>query len=225
MDTAWHWVFLICAVAGATSIVFQFVMSLFGLAGHGFADGADLAHDLPHDLVHDGPHDVGHSLAHEVSHDQHGGHGPSWLFNLVSLRSIIAFLAFFGIGGMTALSANVSTMPSLLVALTFGITAFAVVGLLMLGMQQLKGDGTVQIERAIGEPATVYLPIPAAGAGMGKVHMRLQGRLSEYAARTAGALPLQVGAKVTVTRVCDFRTLEVEAMPEPAEALATSAAN
>lgn len=221
MDAILYFIFMTCAIVGSTVVVLQFAMSLLGFAGHSFADGIDLAHDIPHDMPHDLPHDLGHHLPHDVSHD-FSHFGPTWLFSMISLRTIVAFLAFFGIGGLGALGSNVSAVPAVLIAITFGVTAFVLVGLMMLGMRQLKEDGTIRIEGAIGQAARVYLTIPAAGAGIGKVHIRWQGRISEYPARTNEPQPLEVGAMVSVTRICEGRILEVAAVREPQAADAKS---
>ena len=56
----------------------------------------------------------------------------------------------------------------------------------------------------------MYLRIPGAKAGAGKVHLMLQNRTVEYQAVTAGA-ELPTGAPVKVVAVVNSDTVEVEA--------------
>ena len=64
-----------------------------------------------------------------------------------------------------------------------------------------------------GAPATVYLAIPGARGGVGKVTLTLQGRTVEYEAVTAGAR-IPTGAPVVVVDVVAPGTLEVTPTPE-----------
>jgi membrane protein implicated in regulation of membrane protease activity len=80
-------------------------------------------------------------------------------------------------------------------------------------MRRLTADGTVRIQRAIGEQATVYVPIAARQKRAGKVHLKLQDRLVEYEAVTSADEPLPTGARVRVVGLIGNR-LEVEPLPE-----------
>ena len=74
----------------------------------------------------------------------------------------------------------------------------------------LRADGTVRIQRAIGQHGNVYLRIPANRSGSGKIQFNLQNRTMEYLAVTAGQ-ELPTGAKVVVVGVVNPTTLEVQA--------------
>jgi hypothetical protein len=192
VDTA----FLVCAIAGGTVLVLQFLAGLLGL-------GAD--HGVDHD--HDTDHDHG---------DGHGhGHGTNWFAGLITLRSVTAGLTFFGLSGMVALSRGANDLTALAVAAAGGLVALYAVGQIMLGLKRLGDDGTVRVERAVGRTGTVYVPVPAANAGPGKVTLTLQKRTVEYAAYTAAAA-LPTGAKVRVVAVRGPTVVEVE----PVEAAA-----
>src|SRR3990167_6196998 len=78
----------------------------------------------------------------------------------------------------------------------------------MLWLASLQAEGTVRIGGAIGAPATVYLRIPRARSGAGKIQINLQNRTMEYEAVTEGdALP--AGARVVVVVVVNPETVEV----------------
>ena len=84
---------------------------------------------------------------------------------------------------------------------------------IMQAIGRLGEDGTVKVQRAIGQEATVYVPIPGAKSRAGKVQLKLQNRLVEYEAVTAGAEKLATGTKVRVIGLSG-NTLEVEPLHE-----------
>jgi hypothetical protein len=178
-----------CAVVGGTLLVCQLLLMLIGLGG----DHVDLHAD----------HDLG---------GDHGGFGSlGWFLGLLTFRSVIAGLAFFGLAGLS--TAKWSIVGSLIVSVGSGVVALVLVGLMMRALHCMNADGTVHIEGAVGKPGTVYLSIPGKGAGLGKVTLTLQERTVEYQAVTfQGDLP--TGTKVVVTNVVGSDTVEVAAAPE-----------
>ena len=84
---------------------------------------------------------------------------------------------------------------------------------------KLAEDGTVRVGRAIGREAKVYIPIPGNNAGAGKVQLKLQHRLVEYAAVTQSAQGLKTGARVLVVAIRGGNTLVVR--PAEEESVAT----
>lgn len=147
--------------------------------------------------------DAHHSLAHDV------GHG----LDLFSSRSLVAGLAFFGIAGAAAAQAGWRPGLAAFCAVAAGLTAMVTVAWVMSRLLGLEEDGAVRTEGAIGAPAIVYLAVPAARSGAGKVTLTLQGRTVEYEAVTAGDR-LPTGAPVIVVDVVSPGTLEVAPTPE-----------
>ena len=86
---------------------------------------------------------------------------------------------------------------------------------IMQAIGRLGEDGTIKVQRALGQEATVYIPIPAAKSQAGKVQLKLQNRLVEYEAVTAGSDRLATGTKVRVVGIAG-NTLEVEPLHQPA---------
>ena len=76
-------------------------------------------------------------------------------------------------------------------------------------IKRLRADGTARIDRAVGTTGTVYLRVPSARAGAGKVHLALQNRTVEYRAVTAGD-ELPTGKPIKVVAVVGADTVEVE---------------
>jgi len=214
--------FLFCAVLGGTVMVCQFLMTLGGLGGsdtHADAGAADaMAHDVPHDIAH-GDAPGGEAHADQAQGDEHGhGHGSSWLFGVLSFRTLVAAVAFFGIAGMAAHSAGWPPASQVEAAVLAAVGALFLVYWLMRLMSSFNEEDTVRIQRAVGQEGTVYIPIPPAHVGAGKIQVRVQGRLMEYEAVTSTAYEMPAGARARVVGVAGLGRLEVDPVPEPAGA-------
>lgn len=203
-------IFLFFAVVGGTVLVFQFVMTLIGLGSDG---------DIPDDLPDDMPHDLSLDASHDVSADAHAGHhdahphDSSWLFGIVSFRTLVAACAFFGLGGLAASSAGWSMFLQFGTAVICGGVAMVGVHSLMKMLGKLGDDATVRIHKALGQEGTVYVPIAAGKERAGKVQLKLQNRIMEYEAVSAGER-LATGTRIRVVAVRGT-TLEVEPAQQP----------
>jgi hypothetical protein len=195
-------VFMVCAIVGGTLIVCQFLLTLVGLGGDQDADHGG------------GDHGGGaeHAGAHDAGHHEHGGtdHGSAWFFSMLTLRTLSAAAAFFGLTGLAAHRAGFEDVPTMALACGAGVAAFFLVGWLMRFMHKLNMDGTARIDRAVGCRGSVYLSIPGAKAGVGKVHVSLFNRTLEYQAVTAQQ-DLPTGAPIVVVSVIGPDTVEVAA--------------
>lgn len=181
-----HTLFLFCAVLGGTLVVCQFLATLLGIGGD---------HDFDH-----GGHVGG-------DHDAHGGH-HSDIFKLLTFRAITAGLAFFGLTGLAADAAELTPLPTVVLAGVVGFAAMWSIAWLMQQISNLRTDGTVQASDAVGRDAVVYLSIPADQHAAGKIHVNVRDRTVELEARSAnGAFP--TGSSVRVTRVLGPELVEV----------------
>jgi hypothetical protein len=196
-------VYTICAIVGGALIVCQFLLTLLGLGGHHDVGGHDVGgHDFTgHDAA-------GHDTATDHSHDgsQHGQ--SNRLLGVLTFRTVVAGLAFFGLAGLAASEADLGPAPAAALAVAAGLAALFLVAWLMRTLGRMNVDGTARIERAVGATGTVYLSIPGARAGAGKVHVSVQHRTMEYKAVTARD-QLPTGAKVVVVSVVAADTVEV----------------
>ena len=199
-------VFLFCAVIGGVIFVLQFVMSLIGMGDDGF----DLADDVPDDISGDFG-DVGDTQGEVIDH------GSTWLFGVISFRTVVAALAFFGLAGLAALESGQPPLVTGAVAIAAGAAAMYGVHWLMRVLYRLGHDGTVKIERTVGQRGTVYIPIPGGRSGSGKVQLQVQNRIMEYQAVTSNPDKLSTGAKVVVVSVVTPTTVEVDPAPETAK--------
>lgn len=142
----------------------------------------------------------------DLNHDAHAHLGEG--FDLVSVRSLAAGLAFFGIAGAGAATTGWPSILALGAALVAGFIATVIVAYLMRAMRRLEVDGSERIESALGQTATVYLRIPGNRAGAGKVLVPVQGRTVEYQAVTPGT-ELPSGSVVVVRDIVGPDMVEV----------------
>ncbi|HJN07954.1 MAG TPA: NfeD family protein [Pirellulaceae bacterium] len=202
-----QFVFILCAVVGGTILVCQFVLTLIGLGGDSF----DLVDDLPDAGDMGDVGDIG-----DLASSEH--HGSTFMFGILSFKTLVAATTFFGLTGMAASTSGLGLPMQLLIAVVCGGSALVIVHWLMRTLFQLGQSGTLQISNTLGKTATVYIPIPGDNAGTGKVQVKVQDRLAEFAATTSAGDKLITGAKVVVVDVIDGSTLKVEPLSEPAEA-------
>ena len=185
--------YLLCAVIGGTILVVQTLLIVTGVGSDGDVDTD------PGDL-HDGDfHDV-----HDTAHS----HGADSFLKIVSFKTLVAFVTFFGLGGLASAKGGTAEAPSILVALTAGVLALLSVAYLMGAISRLQSRGNVDLKNAVGKAAKVYLQVPGERSGAGKVMVAVQGRKVEARAITPGpAIP--TGAEVRIVSVNEADTLEV----------------
>jgi len=147
---------------------------------------------------------------HADGTDQEQHHGSNWFFSVLSFRSLVAFVAFFGLIGAALAYNGAATPVSFSGGVCAGVAALLVVAWLMRMLYQFNAEGTVRISRAVGMGATVYLSIPGHNKGAGKVTVKIQGRTMEYSAVTSGP-DLPTGSPALVVGVVGASTLEVAA--------------
>jgi len=194
-------VYLVCFLVGATVMVCQFLLSLVGIGGH--HDLGD-SHDVAGHEAHAGPGDD----THDGHHGSHHETVSSWFVSLLTIRTLVAALTFFGLAGLAGTQEWGDGPATRLLALAAGAGAMVLVAALMRALNRLRAEGTVRMDRAVGKPGTVYLPIPGQKAGTGKVLLNLQNRTVECQAITANQ-ELPTGAPVVVVAVLSPDTVEV----------------
>ena len=191
-------VYLVCAAVGGTVLVIQFVLTVIGIGGD------DLDFDTDVDILDD---------VDFLGDSYHGvtGHGSTLLFSVISFKTVVAALAFFGLTGLASQSADLPIFTALLIAVLSGLGAMVLVHYMMKTLQRLNQDGSLRINTTVqGKRGTVYVPIPGAKSGEGKIQLKLQNRIVELKAVTNEPTRLSSGAKVVISRVVTPTTVEVE---------------
>lgn len=109
----------------------------------------------------------------------------------VSLFTVKSLTAFFAIGGWAglftcSLVADNLQWVSVIVALIAGAAAWTGVYFALRGIAKMQCNGALQTEKLVGQRATVYVSIPAARSGRGKITLEAQGKFTELDAVTDG---------------------------------------
>lgn len=152
----------------------------------------------------------GADLAGEVNVAADGTADTSTGMGLLTFRNFVNFFLGFGWSAILLRGAVESTALLMIVSVVVGIgLVFAVMMLYkwLAGMQQ---SGNINVfEQAADCEGRVYLSIPAARSGEGKVQVTINNSVREYAAVTDGeALP--TGTSIRVVEAVGAGTLLVE---------------
>jgi hypothetical protein len=178
-------------VIGGTVLVIQTFLNLLGLAGDGFeTDVADGLGDADPDVAHDALKDI-------------------FFLKMLSLRTLVAFLTFFGLAGLWAGKQGYGEGAVLLIATGAGVAAFVLVGYLMESMMDLEEKGNLDLTNAIGATGSVYQAIPANRTRIGKVTLEIQGQRIQCKAVTDGE-EIPMGKTVGILELTTPDTFLVE---------------
>lgn len=206
--------FAAVAIPATVILVLQTVLLLFGLGGHDADHGEvdtdhDFDHDMDHDLDHDTDHDFDHDADHDFDHDAHDGAHHAAGIRLFTLRGIVALFAVGGWLGVAMCDLGLSPVLAGLIAAAGGFAALVIAALVIKYALRLQENGNIAAKNAVAHTATVYIPIPAARSGCGKVTMNLQERFVEMDALTDCDRTLKTGETVQVVGVTDEDKLVV----------------
>lgn len=178
-------IFYFFAVPATAILLIQSILSLIGLA------------DFDADV--DMPTDAGDGL----------GDGFFGDFQFFTIRGLVAFFSVFGWTG-AALTDTLNLFFVALIAFGAGALAMFAIGYLFYAMSKLQANGNIRYDNCMGKTGEVYLTIPPANQGRGKVTLTVQERLIEVAAITEASIPIKTGEQVRVIRVLDDHTVVVE---------------
>lgn len=132
-------------------------------------------------------------------------------FSLFSLRSIVAFLLFFGWTGVMVLKGGGSLTRAVTLGGIAGTVAMVIIAYLLYQMYKMEESGTISLQSAIGQEGEVYIPIPSNLNGKGKIQIEVENKLMELTAVTNNN-KLSTGKKVKVLDVLEKNILLVEAL-------------
>lgn len=217
-------------VIGSATLLFmvaQIIMMLVGLGGHDvsteadlsgldadgsvdadvtgldtadFDAGADSADAADADAAAGGDGMDSHDGGEVCTHPEGMEHLHALGLKLLSLRCIIAFCCF----GAWVTFIMDNYMPwyfAVALGVAAGFVAAVIMALIMNEMMKLQRDGTIRFKNCVGKEGEVYLVIPAARGGEGKVNVFVQETLAEFSAVTDDDEPIPTGEKVRVVKV------------------------
>jgi len=224
-------VFFGIAFVFSALFLWQFIMTLVGLAGGGAeaevgAGEADVHFDAEAGEADAGAMDADVGDAHvgvEVGGDvdladadvhaiEVSEAETTISFKLLSLRSVITGGMLFGWAGALYVQEGVALGTAMLLAMAWAAAGAIVVAALMYGMRRMQETGNRRLSTCVGQAGSVYMDIPKSGTG--KVRTVVSGAVAFVPARTADGKPLKAGTPVRVLRLLDPSTVEVEAVKE-----------
>lgn len=182
--TLWT-VYVVSAAVGGGVVLLQLVLGLFGLGG----DELDAADSI--DAIDS--HDTG--------------------MHLISLRAVAGFFVMFGLIGWGGTNAGWGSGVTLALAFLAGFTTLLLVAWLLSLQSKLDSSGNLLPEQAVGSAARVYLRIPGAESGHGKITVELGGRTAEFEAFTKGP-ELPTSAQVRILGMPTPEVFEVALLSE-----------
>lgn len=186
--------FFYCAVLGGGVMLLQLALTLLGMDDGGLGDVVDSAGIDLGDM--------------DVDVDATTDSSGYWFFEMLSLRTLSAAAAFFGLAGKLSFASGLSPHVALLLALVAGYLSMYAVYWLFKQIFKMEVSGHQRIQKALGLVGQVYVPIDPGATG--KVHLDMQNRTVEYAAVSDLAERLATGAKVVVTEIVSSDTVKVE---------------
>lgn len=188
-------VFALIAIPSTAILLIQTIMTLVGL-------GHDGAADLDGDGIPDIDTD-GDGIADAL---EHGGDDGLSLF---SVRGILSTLTITGWCGVLLLGTDLPDWAAIAISVAAGLVTLLLIAIAMKEINKLQSSGNIDIGNCIGKVGQVYIPVPAAGEGTGKVNITVQEKFCEFSAITGGE-SLKTGAYVRVTAVSESGVLVVE---------------
>ena len=170
-------------IALPVSLVFviQSIMTFSGMDGH---DGLDA--DFDGDLQH--------------------GHEP---FQLFSFRNLVNFMLGFGWSGIAFYTVISNHVLLVIVAVAVGVSFVVAFFFMMRQMQGLAEDNTFRIASVINKTGSVYIPVPAAKSGRGKVQVSANGAFHELEAITDFER-IETGATIRIVRIENDHLVSVQ---------------
>ncbi len=189
------------AIPASLILVLQLLLAMMGGhhdAGIEFSDTSGID-DLNLDLDGDGIPDFD---TPDIGTGSDGSNPADFgTLKLLSLQTVVTFLAVFGWVSIICISSGLANVISLLIGAVCGLCMMIIVARMVQATAKLAENGTLNLKNAIGETATVYIPIPPKNQGTGKVTLQVQGRFCELDAVNAGEETFQTGAQVLVSDV------------------------
>ncbi len=130
--------------------------------------------------------------------------------NLLTFRNFVNFFLGFGWTAVLFAGEIKSTAVLMLLSIVIGVALVFAVMYLFKWLSSMQQTGTINVYKtAVGCTGRVYLTIPAARSGEGKVQITINDSVREYDALTDGE-ELPTGTNIKVLEAIDAHTLLVE---------------
>lgn len=131
--------------------------------------------------------------------------------NLYTFRNFVNFCLGFGWSAILLQDGISSPVLLIFVSALIGAALVAAVMYLFKWLSSMQQSGNINVQtQAAGCEGKVYLTIPAARAGAGKVQITIAGSVREYDALTESEAALKTGTSIRVVDALDAHTVLVE---------------
>ena len=130
--------------------------------------------------------------------------------NLYTFRNFVNFCLGFGWSAILLKQSIPSTALLIIVSVLIGAGLVTLVMYMFKWLSSMQQTGNINVYKsAVGCQGKVYLTIPGARSGEGKIQISIQGAVREYNAQTDGET-IKTGTPIKVTEVINESTLLVE---------------
>ena len=123
------------------------------------------------------------------------------LSGVFSFRNLINFLLGYGWGGVLLHDSIKSGLLLQVVAIAVGLLFVLAFVFMFRQVMKLSHDGSFKMSETVGLKADVYLRIPAARSGRGKVQVSVKGSVHEIDAMTDNDTEIATGGQVQIVEV------------------------
>ena len=131
--------------------------------------------------------------------------------NLYTFRNFVNFCLGFGWSAILLQASISSPILLILVSALIGVALVMAVMYLFKLLSSMQQSGNINVQKqAAGCEGKVYLTIPAARGGSGKVQITIAGSVREYDALTESETVLKTGTPIRVVDALDANTVLVE---------------
>ncbi len=130
-------------------------------------------------------------------------------FQFFTVKNLIGFFTIFGWVGIGCHQMGMGHGSTIGIAIVSGLLMMVTMASLFYFMSKLVEDGTFQVKEAIGKVGEIYLTVPGAARGFGKVQFTVKGGVREMQAMTNDTESLPTGTLVTITGIVDGSILLV----------------
>lgn len=123
------------------------------------------------------------------------------LSGVFSFRNLINFLLGYGWAGVLFFNSFEKRWLLQVVAIAVGLLFVLAFVFMFRQVMKLSHDGSFRMSEAVGLKADVYLRIPAARSGRGKVQVSVKGSVHEIDAMTDSESEIPTGGQVEIVEV------------------------
>ena len=123
------------------------------------------------------------------------------LSGVFSFRNLVNFLLGYGWAGVLLHDSIEKGWLLQLIAIAVGLVFVLAFVFMFRQVMKLSHDGSFKMEEAVGLNADVYLRIPAARTGRGKVQVSVKGSIHEIDAMTDNDTEIATGGQVEIVEV------------------------